>query len=586
MVAQETDILNHCAVALPEARQVLVFAPHPDDEIFGCGGALALLREQKIPVSVIIATNGAAGGDDPSGDLTQIRSQESRDAAALLGLSEPVFWGCPDRGLAYGEKLIEKAMEVISRLDADLVFLPSPTELHPDHQVLAFAGLEALRRLGGDRRAVFYEINLPLPNPNLLVDISRVAAQKMAAMHCFPSQLKEQPYDRRIEGLNRFRSYFLGAEVSHAEAFLLVEAAALVPDLISLFEGPLTYRQRLGFAADGAGMPLVSIVVRSMNRPALSRALDSLALQTWPNCEVVVVNARGGEHTDLQGQCGRFPLRLINQGGGSLPRSRAANLGLAACRGDYLCFLDDDDSMDADHLYHLVETLQKQSGRCIAYAGVRGMNERSRDVMVEFREPEISFTRLLLGNAIPIHAALFPAELVKQGAHFDEAFDLYEDWDFWLQLARKVPFVFVDRISATYYAGGGSGAGLASAADETVKQQGREKLLAAWLPRLTPPEFDAVSDLYRLTRDRLIAEQELLRHTIAVRDGEIAWRDGEIAVRDQEIARRNEEIAGRDWEITVREALLSELYASRSWKLSAPLRWLSEQMRKFRQLLP
>lgn len=575
MIAQETEILSHCATALPEARQVLVFAPHPDDEVFGCGGALALLREQKIPVSVIIVTNGAAGGDGDSGNLTQIRSQESRTAATLLGLPEPVFWGHPDRSLAYGEKLIESLTEAILSTDADLVFLPSPTELHPDHQVLAFAGAEALRRLGGDRRAAFYEINLPLPRPNLFVDISRVAEQKMAAMRCFPSQLEEQPYDARIEGLNRFRSYFLGAEVSHAEAFLLVEAAALVPGLTTLFEGPLTHRQRLGFAVSGAGIPLVSIVVRSMNRPVLSRALDSLALQTWPNCEVVVVNARGGEHTDLQERCGRFPLRLINQRGEPLPRSRAANVGLAACRGDYLCFLDDDDSMDADHLHHLAETLQKQSGHCIAYAGVRGQNEQSRDVIAEFHEPEISFTRLLLGNAIPIHAALFPAELVKQGAHFDEAFDLYEDWDFWLQLARKAPFVFVDRISATYYAGGGSGAGLASTADDAVKRQSREKLLAAWLPRLTPPEFDAISDLYRLTRDGLIAEQELLRHTIA-------WRDGEIAVRDQEIVRRNEEIARRDWEITVREALLSELYASRSWKLSAPLRWLSEQMRKLR----
>lgn len=589
---EDYAVITDAKAFFPSVRKVLVFAPHPDDEVFGCGGALALLREQQVPITVIIVTNGAAGGADPAGTLVEVRAEESRTAARLLGLSDPVFWGCPDRSLAYGEQLIERLAELIRSEDTDLVLFPSPTELHPDHQALAFAGIEALRRLGGTLRAAFYEVNLPLPNPNLLIDISQVADRKMAAMRCFTSQLKEQPYDSRIEGLNRFRAYFLGPSVHSAEAFQLADAVNLRQGLALLFEGPLAHRKRLGFAAGGDDIPLVSIVVRSMNRSTLARALDSLALQTWPHCEVVVVNAQGGDHAPMPDYCGPFPLRLINQGGAPLRRSRAANCGLAACHGLYLGFLDDDDSMDPDHILHLVKTLLNQHGCRAAYSGVRGLNEqRPGDPVLEFREPGVDFTRLLLGNIIPIHAVLFPAELLNKGVCFDEGLDLYEDWDFWLQCSRIAPFLFVDRTSATYYAEGGSGAGLAWDADETVKRQAREALLARWLPRLQPAELDAIGNLYCRTRDSLMADQARLKHIIAQRDGEIVWRDSEIArcnedifLRDREIAQRDWEIVQRDQEIAQRADQLAELYASRSWKVSAPLRWSARQMRTFRQM--
>jgi LmbE family N-acetylglucosaminyl deacetylase/glycosyltransferase involved in cell wall biosynthesis len=588
MIAQESDILSRQITTLPDAKRVLVLAPHPDDEVFGCGGMLALLRDQGAAITVIVVTDGAAGGENRDGSLAVSRAGESRSAATLLGLSEPVFWEYPDRGLVYGEKLIGRLSEAMLSVGADLVLLPSPTELHPDHQALALAGAEALRRQGGDCRAAFYEINIPLPNPNLFIDISSVAEQKMAAMACFTSQLQQQPYDKRIEGLNRFRSYFLGAKVASAEAFLLVEATALTPGFVALFEGPLAHRQRLGFAASGEDLPLVSIIVRSMSRPSLARALDSLALQTWPNLEVIVVNAKGGEHGPLPDQCGPFPLRLVNQGGERLSRSSAANAGLAACRGVYLGFLDDDDSMDPGHIQLLVERLEKETGQAVAYSCVRGVHEQSPcDPVVEFREPVVDFTRLLMGNLLPIHGVLFPAKQYRQhGICFDEELDLYEDWDFWLQLARRVPFVFVDSVTATYYSDGGSGVGLAfGAGGEAAKKQARKKVLAKWLPQLVPSEFDEIANLYRRTRDDLLADQAELRYTLAKRDGEIAWRDGEIAQCNADIFQRDKEIAQRNAEIATRDVWLADLYASSSWKVTAPLRWCGSKIRRCKQIL-
>ena len=59
-------------------------------------------------------------------------------------------------------------------------------------------------------------------------------------------------------------------------------------------------------------------------------------------------------------------------------------------------------------------------------------------------------------NYIPIHSVLFSRGLVEQGCHFDESFDIYEDWDFWLQVSQHTDFIHIDKQTAFYRAGGDS----------------------------------------------------------------------------------------------------------------------------------
>jgi LmbE family N-acetylglucosaminyl deacetylase len=219
---REDSFAPHKAIADVPAAGVLVLAPHPDDEVFGCGGAILRHVENNVPVRVVIATDGGARGA-----RADARKEESRAAARILGYGEPVFWDQGDRTLCYSEELVAAVLAEMQ--DADLVYAPGLDELHPDHRALGLAAAEAVRRQGGKVRLAFYEIG-GLLKPNVLLDISQAAARKNEAMQCFASQLGTQRYDQQIAALNRYRTYTLAPAVTAAEAFHLVWAEELARD--------------------------------------------------------------------------------------------------------------------------------------------------------------------------------------------------------------------------------------------------------------------------------------------------------------------------------------------------------------------
>ena len=200
---------------------LLIFAPHPDDEVLGCGGAIMRHVEEGDPVRVVIVTDGAWGAGDDMGAYALTRQAESRCAAAVLGYGEPVFWGLPDRGLSEDEPLICRILNEISSHSPDLVFAPSGWEIHPDHQALSRSVMEAVRRHNRPLRLVWYEVGMPL-FPNLLLDITGLVERKQAAMNCFASQLARQLYDRHVMALNKYRTYTLPNTVEAAEAYRII----------------------------------------------------------------------------------------------------------------------------------------------------------------------------------------------------------------------------------------------------------------------------------------------------------------------------------------------------------------------------
>lgn len=211
----ERFFVPYQAVSVLEARCVAVLAPHADDEVFGCGGALAAFVAHGVPVHVAIVT------DEGTGEAVAVRHAESLAAAAVIGYGTPEFWGLPDGGLRDEAGLPQKIGAWLERVGADLVLVSAFTEMHRDHRALAEAAVAAVLEGGQDRRVAFYEVGQPLL-PNTLLDITPYRDTKARAMACFASQLQRQRYDRQIEGLNRYRTYTLPDTVQAAEAYLVL----------------------------------------------------------------------------------------------------------------------------------------------------------------------------------------------------------------------------------------------------------------------------------------------------------------------------------------------------------------------------
>jgi LmbE family N-acetylglucosaminyl deacetylase len=208
---------------LPAARRVLAFAPHPDDEIYGCGGVLARYVAQGAQVEVVIVTDGAAQVEAGARDgHAATRAGESRAALACLGVQASSFWGLADRSLVGDDGLGARVAAAMRESAAEVVLAPSLWEIHPDHRALGAAVLEAATL--SDAAApclLFYEIGAA-QRPNLLVDITDVWPAKLRAMACFASQQQRQDYARHIEALNAWRTYSLPPSVRWAEALTRV----------------------------------------------------------------------------------------------------------------------------------------------------------------------------------------------------------------------------------------------------------------------------------------------------------------------------------------------------------------------------
>jgi len=138
-------------------KTVLVFSPHPDDELWGAGGTIALLNQRHNRVLVVLYTNDDKGSYDTemsSQRLARIRKAEEESAEAVLGTpKENVSWmGYDDGMLEYAPqpKLVEETTAIIRRVRPDVLLCPDPGEWYvrwhkTDHRMAANNTVDAVR---------------------------------------------------------------------------------------------------------------------------------------------------------------------------------------------------------------------------------------------------------------------------------------------------------------------------------------------------------------------------------------------------------------------------------------------------------
>ena len=239
---------------------------------------------------------------------------------------------------------------------------------------------------------------------------------------------------------------------------------------------------------------LVSVICRTVGRPTLATALDSLARQDHSSLEVVLVNAAD---TDLQDKIPpEFPHPVKQVGSGTnLSRPEAANLGLESSAGEYLLFLDDDDWIASEHISNLVGALTDNGKLIAAYSSTAKVTEQGEPTDLAFNQ-EYDPLLLMRDNYIPIHAALFRRSVLLQGCRFDPELEIYEDWDFWLQLTQLGDFQHIDITSAFYREGGESETSAATSdnrySPDTPLGASRAKLYQKWKDRWSGEQLNAL----------------------------------------------------------------------------------------------
>ncbi len=371
----EEDRLTTFHAWIPTGKRVLVLAPHPDDETIGCGGTLRLHAMAGDPVKVVFLTKGGRGDvrnrHSKSGYVAR-RCEEARKACERLGITDLEFWNHEDREVAAAAVIADQVATLLAAYRPQLVYAPSPFEIHPDHR----AACEWLRRALDKQRdppAVAYcEVSQPLA-VNRLVDISRVIDSKLAALRCYQSQLEERPYDRVSLGLNRFRTLTLYPPAEYAEGFLLMDgvtAAGVNPHMVSLMLASRYAVNAEDRDPDAPAPVSICLVVNGTGR-ALPAVFQAIAAQTHRRLEVCIVNRSG---TDLEIMArlllGSVPLRIVAAEANEATATLIGS-GLDHGSGAYLIFIHDRCLLRADHVECLLRACEDGNAD-LSFSGMPG----------------------------------------------------------------------------------------------------------------------------------------------------------------------------------------------------------------------
>ena len=215
--------------------KILVFAPHPDDEVLGCGGIIAKNVKEGNDVYVCIVTKACEPLFSKKDD--EIDQKEIKAAHSYLGVKETINLGLPAAMLESVPRhvLNGEIAKVINSVKPEEVYIPHRGDMHLDHKMIADACMVGLRPRGKNsvKRVYAYETlsetEWDAPNvtnafiPNVYVDITKYIDKKINAMKKYKTQICKYPDPRSEEGIKALATY-RGVTVSknYAESFMLI----------------------------------------------------------------------------------------------------------------------------------------------------------------------------------------------------------------------------------------------------------------------------------------------------------------------------------------------------------------------------
>ena len=187
--------------------------------------------------------------------------------------------------------------------------------------------------------------------------------------------------------------------------------------------------------------PFISVVLTTHKRPnLLMRALKSLIKQEFKDFEIILCADESEKETK------KIATNFLRSGDVfvSSPHlsgpSESRNFGILLSKGEWICFLDDDDTFDETY-FEKISQLIKEPNR-IYYSNYTRIFESRGDRSITFNKQEninissIPSNNLLISNFIPINAVFIPKNIAKL-QNFDLNLQTHEDWDYYIALKNS-----------------------------------------------------------------------------------------------------------------------------------------------------
>jgi LmbE family N-acetylglucosaminyl deacetylase len=217
--------------------KVLVVAAHPDDEILGVGGTVAMHVDRGDCVKLAILCEGISMRYAPERHA-EVRKQ-SQDAAAILGVSDLIVRDLPDQRLdtlPLGD-VVREVESLVQSMQPQIVYTQFCGDINRDHRVLAEAVMVATRPYAAPfvREVLMYETPSstewgvpqlsPVFQPNVFVNITKTIEKKIEAFACYGAEVCAEPHPRSLKAL-RERAHYWGSLVNMqaAEPFACVRS--------------------------------------------------------------------------------------------------------------------------------------------------------------------------------------------------------------------------------------------------------------------------------------------------------------------------------------------------------------------------
>ena len=204
---------------------ILVIAPHPDDEVLGMGGTIKKLSKKNKIILCVVSEGATAQYKDKK--MIKVRRDSCKKTAKILGISQIQFLDYPDMRLNLSHLDINKKLEeIIEKYRPEIVYTAPKNDLNLDHQVVFNSTLVACRPKSGVKQILCYEIqgNTKVPFvPNVFENIEKEFSYKIKGFKMYKSEIEEFPNPRSIiaiENLAIRRGIESGAK--KAEAFELI----------------------------------------------------------------------------------------------------------------------------------------------------------------------------------------------------------------------------------------------------------------------------------------------------------------------------------------------------------------------------